>query len=187
MCNTLPVTFGLENRSLPWPIAGPLAASQRRECIRKKEIHLRKVALKLLGHRGTVLVITIKLLTLNRKPTRLPTLILTMPKTKQTAAFTLIELLVVIAIIAILAAMLLPALSKAKERAMRIQCMNNLHQFAIALTAYASDNKDKLPVLEGNAGWAWDMPAPPATAMLSSGVQKKTFYCPGTAPRFNDN
>lgn len=62
-------------------------------------------------------------------------------------AFTLVELLIVLAIIGVLAAMLMPALGKAKEQARAIDCVNNLRQLGIALQLYVDENNHRLPVM----------------------------------------
>lgn len=100
------------------------------------------------------------------------------PKTHPLSrGFTLIELLVVIAIIAILAAMLLPALAKAKETAKKSQCINNLHQMGIGLLMYADDNSGLIPRSD-SPRW-WQVLAQNLGGRTSTNVsQVKVYTCP---------
>lgn len=102
---------------------------------------------------------------------------------KRDAGFTLIELLVVIAIIAILAAMLLPALARAKERAYTIQCTGNLHQISIGMTLFADDHNSLYPKSGGSIPWNATNPDAETNGWMQQLVSYEgntnVYRCPG--------
>lgn len=109
------------------------------------------------------------------------------PAQARREGFTLLELVVVIGVLAVLIVLELPALAAGKSQPRIALCASHVRQLALASQIFANDNNNQLPSFSGfGSNWAWDTPVSTVNALLNSGAQTNTFYCPGTAPRFTD-
>src|SRR5215469_4861714 len=106
---------------------------------------------------------------------------MTIKSSRRAGGFTLIELLVVIAIIAILAALMFPALAKAKFRAKVINCTSNFRQWGLMANMYAADSSDFLPgvTLRGSGGGnPWDCATNFVPVCATYGLTVPMWFCP---------
>jgi len=107
--------------------------------------------------------------------------------TANSRGFTLTDLVVVLAMLALLVVVEMPVLAVSKGETRLGECASQLRQIALACQLYANENNNRLPLLSANAGWPWDAPVTVANSLMTYGLTAKTFYCPGTAPRFTDS
>jgi len=106
------------------------------------------------------------------------------PNPNRRSGFTLVELLVVIAIIAILASMLLPVLSKAKDGAVKMRCVNNVKQLGLAMQMYGDDNNSLLPMAHGTVPWGAVNPPPWSQPLAAYYNNTNILTCPSFSQLF---
>ena len=103
---------------------------------------------------------------------------------RDSGGFTRIELLAILVIMGLLVLAQLPALARVTRQSKVAQCSANLRQFALGIHVYANEFDGR--VVPGGGFWAWDIPWNTGTLLNRYGVSEDVMYCPGTAPRFNE-